>query len=248
METGPDDRAPNVLRLFLRMGGWGVVLLGILVLTVSILSASRLSIAKQFEDQGRSAKAEVTDKQVRQKRASDGSVMTTFHVEFRFSTFDGKELTLEQPMEKPLFDGLGLGSTLPVRYLADTPSRVELDIGLYRRGGDTLQRIALIGGVVWLGLLWLVGGWAVSAVQAREQGRLEEVEVVKVQRTTWRMNRQRLFRLVWRNAEGQEGQSMLNWRRSVARFRPGDKVEAYRGARHMWWVGDVGERSDDARS
>lgn len=242
METGIPDPAPSVLRLFLRMGGWGVILLGIVVLVLSVMSASRLSIAKQFEDEGRSTKAEVTDKQVRQKRASDGSILTTYHVEFRFETFDGKELTLERPMEKPAFDGLGLGSPLPVRYLADTPSRVELDIGLYRRGGATLQRLALISGAIWLGILWIIGGWAVSAVQAREQGALEEVEVVKVQRTTWRMNRQRLFRLVWRNAEGEEGQSMLNWRRTVARFRPGDKVEAYRGARHMWWVGDVGER------
>lgn len=233
---------PDVLRLFLRMGGWGVIILGVLVLIVSLLSASRLSLAREFERDGRLTRAEVVQKFVRIQTSADGGQTYGYFVRFGFDTPDGQRIQVQRALQFEDFELIDEGQSLDLRYLPDDPETILLASDAYKEGGTALRRIALVGGLVWLWSLWRVGGWAVDAVRAREYGVSEEVEVVKVQRTAVRMNRQRLFRLVWRDAAGHQDHSMLNWRKVVARFRPGDRIEVYRGSRHMWWPGDVGDR------
>ncbi|MEM9498823.1 MAG: DUF3592 domain-containing protein [Pseudomonadota bacterium] len=237
------DPPPDAKQLFLRMGGWFVIGLGLLVLVVTLLSQSRASLARQFELESRTAEARVTNRYIRQQ--DGGTDQVSFIVAIRFSTAEGKQVRLERGVPEETYRALRPGATLDVRYLPDDPDTVEVTDGAYRSGAVMLQRLALGGGVVWLVMLWRVGSWAVGAVRAREHGALEAVEVVRVQRTTWRLNRQRLFRLVWRDAQGTEGHSLLNWRRRVAPYRPGTTTHVYRGSRDMWWVGDVGERAED---
>ena len=57
-----------------------------------------------------------------------------------------------------------------------------------------------------------------------------------------RVNKQPRFRIVWRDMQGREGQSLMHKAADVGGIRPGDTVGIYQGVKRAWWVGDVGER------
>ncbi|MEM9844761.1 MAG: DUF3592 domain-containing protein [Pseudomonadota bacterium] len=234
------DPPPDVKALFLRMGGWWVILLGIVVLVITLLSESRASLARKFEFESRTVEARVINRYIRQQ--DGGTDQVSFIVALDFTTPEGERIVLERGVPQESFEEMIPGSRVDVRYLPDTPQRVEVTEGAYRSGAIALQRVALGGGILWLLLLWRVGSWAVSAVRAREAGPREDVEVVRIQRTPYRVRRQRYFRLVWRDGQGVEGESLLNWRKVVAPHRPGTTTHVYRDGRTTWWVGDVGER------
>lgn len=224
------------------MGGWWVIILAILVLLVTLLSESRASLARQFERDSRTVEARVLNRYIRQQ--DGGTDQVSFIVALDFSTPEGERIVFERGVPEENFQEMVPGTRVDVRYLPDAPRRVEVIEGAYRSGAVALQRVALGGGILWLILLWRVGSWAVSAVRAREGGPREDVEVVRVQRTPYRVRRQRYFRLVWRDKQGVEGESLLNWRKVVASHRPGTTTHVYRDGRTTWWVGDVGERPD----
>lgn len=238
----PPDPPPDLKALFLRMGGWWVICLGIVVLVITLLSESRAALARQFELESRTAEARVLNRYIRQQ--DGGTDQVSFIVAIDFTTPEGERIVLERGVPEESFQKMVPGSRIEVQYLPDTPRRVEVTEGAYRSGAVALQRVALGFGIIWLILLWRVGTWSVSAVRAREAGPREEVEVVRVQRTPYRVRRQRYFRLVWRDAQGTEGESLLNWRRTVASHRPGTTTHVYRDGTATWWVGDVGERSE----
>ncbi|MEM9911329.1 MAG: DUF3592 domain-containing protein [Pseudomonadota bacterium] len=237
-----NDPPPSLTTLFLRMGGWWVIVLGTIVLMVTLLSESRASLARQFALESRTAEARVINRYIRQQ--DGGTDQVSFIVAIDFTTADGERIVLERGVPEESFQRMMPGSRVDVQYLPDTPRRVEVTEGAYRSGAVALQRVALAFGIFWLFLLWRIGTWAVSAVRARESGPREEVEVLRVQRTPYRVRRQRYFRLVWRDGQGEEGESLLNWRRVVAPHRPGTTTHVYRDGRATWWVGDVGERQD----
>lgn len=237
------DPPPDIKALFLRMGGWWVITLGIVVLVLTLLSESRAALARKFELESTTVEARVLNRYIRQQ--DGGTDQVSFIVALDFTTADDERIVLERGVPEENFQQMVPGTRVDVRYLPDTPRRVEVIEGAYGRGAVALQRVALVGGLLWLFLLWRVGAWSVSAVRAREAGPREAVEVLRIQRTPYRVRRQRYFRLVWRDGQGAEGESLLNWRKVVASHRPGTTTHVYRDGRTTWWVGDIGERAGE---
>jgi len=232
----------SLFRLFWKMGGWIVIIIGVFLLALTLISALSLNTAKRFEREGRGATATVTEKYTTESRDSDGDRTVTYWLTFEYTTLMGEEITLNRSAGTSEYRRAGVGAPFELQYLASEPRRTELTQGSFRTGAKVAQIGALVAGIVWLTALWIMGGWAVSAVRARRYGAREEAQVMQVRQTWFKVNKQPRFRIVWRDMQGREGQSLMHKGADVGGLRPGDTVGIYQGVKRAWWVGDVGER------
>lgn len=233
-----------LFRLFWKMGGWSVIILGVLLLILSLISQANLSTAKRFEKEGRKATAIVTERYTTVSTDSDGDRTTTYWLTLDYVTQAGEEISLNRSVGTAAYNRASEGQPFDLLYLDSQPRKTELTEGSYRQSSRVLQVVALVEGVMFLGLLWLIGGWTVSAARARRYGRREEAVVREVRRTNIRVNNRPRFRLVWEDSAGREGKSLLRKKSDLAGFRPGDHIDIYHGLKRSWWVGDIGERPE----
>lgn len=237
------DPPPSLFRLFLRMGGWFVIIAGVVLLMFSIGSHFALQSAKRFEREGVPAVAEVSEKYSRTSSSSEGGNKTTYYLTFTYVTQDGTGYTDTRSVGTSLWNSVEEGDTFELLYLQSAPQTIETSPGSNRTASGAMQVIALVFGGLWLLGLWKVGGWAVAATRARRYGRREVAKVVKVERTGVRINNRPRFRLVWKDAQGREGRSLLHKAAALEGLGYNDEIGIYQGVKHSWWVGDVGERS-----
>lgn len=145
------------------------------------------------------------------------------------------------------------GDTLPIRYTLEEPRQVRLGTGSRaQREGLVMQGISLLFGGVTLFALWASGQHAVAAVRARRYGRREMATVTGLRKAEImgnevRRQRKNQYRLTWREADGREGASLMAPRDAFADIPVGEEIAIYKGKKHAWWVGDVGERPDATR-
>ncbi len=237
------DGPVSFFRLFTKMGGWLVIVLGAVCLLLSLISQSNLGLAQRFEAEGRDAIAIVTERFAEQPKGEEDRNRITYFLGLKFTTREGQEIAVVQKVGRPEYEKQAEGSELRLRYLASQPELVELVPGQYRSSSSMLQVMALLTGLAFLAGLFVVGGWAVSAVRARRYGRRETAMVQEVRYTGLKLNNRRRLRLIWRDARGREGASILRREAELREFKPGDQIEIYQGVKRSWWVGDVGERA-----
>lgn len=229
------------------MGGWIVIVFGVCLLIFTLISNANLNTAKRFEAEGQEAVAIVLRKYQTESRDADGDTTVTNWLILEYSTRRGEKITLTRTAGSSEYERAKVQEEFELRYLASEPRKTELTPGSYRSGSRITQGIALVLGLIWLGLLWKIGGWSVSAVRARRFGAREEAVVTEVRRTGVKVNNRPRYRLVWQDAHGREGTSLMRRMSELKSFRPGDHIEIYQGAKHSWWVGDVGERPEYAK-
>ncbi|MEM8775883.1 MAG: DUF3592 domain-containing protein [Pseudomonadota bacterium] len=242
--TSSREKPPGVFRLFLRMGGWIVLGLGLLVFVLSFASQGELNKAELFDAEGKATIATVTDKFTKTRYRGEGRSTTDYYLTLEYATREGGQIELKKSVSSRQYRETRAGDELNIWYLPSNPKTIELERGSSRSGSETIKWLALVFGVGWLVLLRRVGGWAVAAVRARRYGELQEVEVVEVRETNVRVNKQPRYRLIWRMPTGEEGQSLLHKRRDLEGYRSGDRIKVYTGLKYSWWVGDVGTVED----
>lgn len=241
-------QGPVPLRtLFLKMGGWFVLIGLLLLLIFSIASHFTFETAKRFEREGRLATATVTERYSTEGRDSDGNRTTTYWLTFDYTTEAGEEISLNRSVNSAAYRSTDVGEPFELLYLESEPRRTEVDRGSNRSAARVMQIVALVMGLVWLWGLWLVGGWAVSAVRARRYGTEEQAEVTDVRRTNVRVNNKYRYRLIWTDSQGREGKSLMHKPEHLTRFQRGQIIKIYHGIKYSWWVGDVGERDGNIR-
>ncbi|MDJ0826448.1 MAG: hypothetical protein QNJ16_13170 [Rhodobacter sp.] len=227
--------------LFLRLGGWASLALGVGLLVVTAFSAGTLYLADRFDREGRLAYAVVADMRVVETVDDDGDVARDHFVTFTYKTRGGGGRTQEVEVSAAYFGGVAEGDERAIRYLASDPGRVEVDIGRYRRTGVVLRWIGLGLGVLGLAALWLFGAQANRAVKVRRDGEKRFAEVSGITETNVRVNGRRQGRLTWREADGRVGRSLMRDAGELrGLYRPGDRIVVFRLGRHAFWEGDVG--------
>ncbi len=226
------------------MGGWFVIISGAMLVLFTLISQANLETAKRFETEGRSAVAQIVKKEKTVRHDSDSRTKISYWLTLDFVTDLGEEISVRRSVGRGAYQSVEQGGTQNLYYLASDPHKIELSRGSHRKGARVTQWIALIAGLIWLAALWIIGGWAVSAVRARRFGTREEAMVQEVLQTGVKINNQPRYRLVWRDARGREGKSLLHKRSELEGLRPGDPITIYQGLKHSWWVGDIGERAE----
>ncbi len=233
-----------LFRLFWKMGGWIVLITGVVLVVFTLISHANLKTARRFENEGRRAVALITNKEKTVRRDSDGNDKVNYWLTLDFVTGLGEAITVRQSVGHGQYNSLQEGGELPLYYLVSEPGKVELTQGSHRKGARITQWIALIAGLIWLTALWVIGGWAVSAVRTRRFGTRKEAMVQEIKRTNVKINNRPRYRLVWRDNEGREGQSLLHRHSNLDSLKPTDIIHIYQGPKQSWWVGDVGERPE----
>ena len=231
-------------RLFLKMGGWWVIGLTVILVALTFASFGNAVTAARFEAEGQPAIATVTERYSQVSTDSDGDRTVTYYLTFAYTTAAGEAVLLNRSVPVAVYDAVQVGGAWQLRYLQSNPRRVELREGDFARGASSLRWFALAVGIGWLGLLWWVARRAVAAVRARLYGRREEAEVLRVERSSVRVNNRYRYRLVWRDGEGTVGRSMLRREADLAGYEPGAPVVVFHGLARTWWVGDVGDRAE----
>ncbi len=234
----------SFFRLFWKMGGWIVIILTVLMLIATLISQLSLNLAKRFETEGREATAVVVEKYFTESTDSDGDRTVTYWLGLEFTTQVGEAISVKRTAGSSEYNRAEVGGEFDLLYLESEPETTELTEGSHRTGAKVGQIIALVFGLIWLGLLWLIGGWAVAAVRARRFGVREEATVTEVRRMRVRVNNRPRYRLIWTDSRGREGKSLMRKGRDLDGYRAGDTVEIYQGVKRAWWVGDVGERPE----
>lgn len=243
MNTGYAPPAVPIFKLFLRMGGWIELILGLLVLSLSMVSSEELVLAERFEAEGAIAAAIVAQRDVEKKRDRTGSEQVTYRLDIEFVTNTRRDMRARIKVSKDTFEQVRKGTVLDVRYLTSDPGKVELANGPnHRKKSITTQIAALILGVIWLVIFWIIGRWCVDAVQARRVGERLQARVDEIRRSKIRFNNRDRYRLIWTDGRGRQGFSLRHRRGDLKGFAPGDMITIYRGARSDWWEGDVGRR------
>ena len=235
---------PSLFRLFNRMGGWIVLLIGVFLLVLTLISQLAFNIAARFEEEGRAATATVRERYTTTGRDSDGNTTTSYWLSFDFVTQRKEEISLTETVGSSLYNRVQVGDSFDLLYLASEPTKVETTPGSNRTATRVTRIIALVLGLIWLLGLWKVGNWAVGAVRARRYGTRVSAKVLEIERSAVRVNSQPRYRLVWRETGGRRGKSLLRKKGDLSGLAPGDEIEVFQGIKHSWWIGDVGEAPD----
>lgn len=230
--------------LFMRMGGWIPMIFAAVVVLVSLIGQYNFSTAQRFVEEGRIATAAVADKYVRESRDSDGNRTYTYYLVMEFVTQRREEMSVRKSVGSSFYRRVDTGDAMEIRYLESDPDTVELREGDYARGAAALRWVALVLGVIWLGLFWVIGRWTVEALRARRYGQVEMAQLKEVMRTNVRINNSPRYRLVWTDGAGREGRSMLKKASEVEGWHGRDPIRVYQGMKRSWWAGDIGDRPD----
>lgn len=234
----------SLFRLFSRMGGWIVIILGVFLLFFTIISQLSLQEAKRFETEGLEAQATVLEKYTTTSRDSDGDERISYWLRFSFVTQVKEEIEQRETVNTALHRSVEVGDTFDLLYLRSDPERVETSPGSNRTMSRFTQGAALVFGVVWLIGIWIVARWAVAGTRARKYGQRHTVKVASVDRTGVRINNRPRYRVAWIGPEGTRGRSLLQRSSAVAGMKAGDEIDIYQGIKTGWWVQDVGERPE----
>lgn len=225
--------------MFFRMGGWWALLLAGICCVITGMSVSSHVTANRFEARGVVVDAVAETRRVKVTRDSDGDTKRTYYVTYAFETQSGETIRREKSVGKAKHDAAPEGSVHPIRYLAGSPRTFEAPPGASRQNGHALRWFALLPGVIMLGVVWMVGRWAVAAVLAVRRGEPRGATVIQIERAMLRINNRQMYRLVWRDDTGRVGKSLMARKHRFDHVQPGAEIAVYKYKWQSWWSEDV---------
>lgn len=194
--------------------------------------------AERFEARGVITQAEVIGKRIDYAtHSNDGD---DYYVTFDFDA--GQVVRREGSVKSSFYRSVSRGGTTPIRYLPNTPKKLEYYVGEYRDKGNTTQIVAGVVGIIGLGLLWFIRGKANSAVLTRRWGHRTTatitgfVEHKNSGRPTGRGY------MIWKTESGVRGESMDRSIHELRALKTGTKIIVYERKGASWWEGDVAPR------
>ncbi len=199
---------PAWLRLVWARSLWLPLVPALFGIWLTVVSDAEAERARLLAVHGIGAEAQITDRQRREQRDSEGRVTdVTWWVTVRFVTQEGQDVTRRVAVSQPWFDAAVVGEEVPVTYLPDDSGTLELEPGRTEAVSRS-SRIASAGAwVVAVGLgVWL---WRKNAPAIRAAGRGDRVTariIAHLPLPTRRAQRPRV-RLEWRDDEGRTGRS-----------------------------------------
>ncbi|MGR3466969.1 MAG: DUF3592 domain-containing protein [Shimia sp.] len=236
------DKPVSWLRLFLKMGGWVPIGLGVLTLILSAVAWQMEARADRFEREGVYARATITGKEVRESTDSDGDTRYTYLFDLSYRV-DGAETTQTKSTGRRDYRARAVGDVIDIRYLESQPARIDYPIGASRSGATALRWVVLLPGVVALGLLWLMGGWATTAAMTRWNGTRVVARTTGTKRTNTKVNDRYRYRLTWLEPDGRTGESLMHSEADLRAWTdPPRDIVVYRDGENAYWEGDIGPR------
>jgi len=233
--------------LFIRLGGWGAVVAGGILLVLTAFGHFTERRADRFAAEGVVTMGEVVSRRVAISTDSDGDSTRSYYLTLRYLSESGESWASETSVSSRLYRKNPEGADIEMRYLASAPRRIEVPVGSNRRSSFVLLAISLGVGAAGLIMLWKFGRQATSAVKARRDGDELLAEVTGVRALSVEINDVKQGRLQWRDEDGQAGESLMRGLPDLRKFERGDIITVYRRGGEVWWQGDVGPPARDLK-
>jgi len=235
------DQPRGWFNLFIRMGGWVALVLGAVLVVLTLISATQEGIADRLDRDGKFSRALVMDKRFTISTDDEGGESYTYYTTFRFKTSVGGGQELERTVHGNFYENTKIGDEHTIRYLRSDPTVFEYELDLYRNNSNIVRWIGLFFGVGGLLTLWFFGLKTNVALIARRDGEKRFAQVTGIAETNVEINEKAQARLVWREEDGQVGESFMRDRMELSRlYKLGDKIVVFRLGEKAFWEGDVG--------
>lgn len=184
----------------------------------------------------------VLEREIIRQRDSDGK--ETLRYFLRYSYVPAWQVTAReqrQAVSRRLYDATHEGQIIPATHALSQPERVSVDLDHDRFGMIMLTLISTVALCVTVGLGWWLLGRKFSAIRALRYGEVRQARVTALQRTNTTINNRPQYRLTWRDAAGQDGQSMMGDYDSLSKLPIGSVIIVYIDPRTGtgWWEDQI---------
>ncbi|MEZ5667248.1 MAG: DUF3592 domain-containing protein [Alphaproteobacteria bacterium] len=232
-----------MLGLFMRYRGWIAAIplaLGIGIVFVSLTIADD---AARLDDEGVAAEATIIGKREVERRTGTNSSnrRTDYELRYHFPVGGGALHYGTRDVSRDFFDGVAVGDTVPVRYLADDPDLNEIEPGAVNENAlyaGIFGAVLLLGGALFA---WLVARKASRAAAAIARGVQTDATVFAVV-TASGANHLR-FRYADAAGTEHEAMTMLSKRARLADIAEGQTIRVRYDPQHpkrVFWERDLG--------
>lgn len=239
-----------MFRIFLRMGGWVVALPLLLAIAAAVAAATdgrdALGHSTQLAEHGVETMATITGRAREDRLRSPSRRRVTF-------TFASGSITrgdfavhrAEVAVSAGFYDRIQEGGEVPVRYLPDDPSVVELEPGALASEGWNAAGVSLVLVTIAFLLFLVVWRQARCAASLRRTGQRTIARAGVAQRRLLATT----VEFTFTDAEGRDhqGRTLPRRRRAFGDLAPGRPIEIlYDPAdpRCAYWVGDLDGASE----
>lgn len=221
-----DDAFAGRLRMFLRLWGWASAFPLIFALAFGLIAMFEGRKAERLEADGVMAEATITGKRIDVSHDSDGDKKTHYMLEFRFLA-EARPLADEEEVGRSFYHANAIGDRVPVRYWRPDPSVFELEPGstattiLWTK---IVSIVALVIAGLWAERCWRKAG---RMIRLRDRGTRRRAEVLRIERTSVRVNNRPRYRLAWEDEEGVRGRSLMGPHERFGAWPEGTEITVY---------------------
>lgn len=242
-----NETSPGRFSLLWRFPGWIWLIFTVAGCIMIIAALVGFRNNARLGSEGIETTAVVTDMRKRTKY-SDGKRRTTHKLTYEFETRDGAQISDSASVSANTYRQAKIGAEVRVVYWPKDPN-------LNAISSDNAQQTPWFFGSIGLlfGVFGGVGGAryarkAMTCFYLREHGLKMVATVTGHSKTSYSVNKQKLYRLEWRNGEGRTGQSLAVAPKRLKAFAPGSEITIYVDPNHpdrQVWQGDCGVRKSD---
>jgi len=188
---------------------------------------------------GAEATATVTDREIVERRDSDGHRSTDYRLRIDFTASSGVRVSDWDSVSRETYDSLQAGDTMPVRYVAHDPAIFEVEPGQTAFSARLFSGIGFAILAVAAGIGAFLGRAIPSKRRAAARGAVREARVTAHLRTNVRVNGRTRWRLTWTDAVGETGRSDMHRQDDLPPV--GNVIVVYLDPRsgRGWWEEDL---------
>jgi hypothetical protein len=168
----------------------------------------------------------------------DGRDDLTHRIRYEYIPVErGTVLTRTENVSEQRYRREKVGEPILVHYAWSQPDKATLDPRRDRFGAVIFSFFAVLAGCVGLGLaVWMVGR-KLSAIRALRHGEVREARVTGHQQTSTQVNKVWQYHLLWLDAAGVEGRSLMAPMSKLAAYPVGSVIVVYIDPKtgKGWW-------------
>ncbi len=202
-----ERRKVSVVGLFTRHFLWVPLIPALSAAIFLTFSTIQLRTSSLLERHGITVSGEITRRDTRQSRNSNGQTTTYYYLTYTFRTEAGEDRSRRESVSQSLYNQFQPGARVDVTYAETDASVATIAPGSGRFLGVALA-VAGVGAVaVTLGLGQFMLRRKLSLLRAAWHGEMREAQVTAVNPGTLSVNGRLQYRMEWRDAAANTGQS-----------------------------------------